>query len=267
MACRLLPTRSCKKKILAFAFALLPLLLLCGATGAASAADVTLFAAASLKESLDAVAQDYMRQSADRSVISYGASSALVRQIENGAPADLFLSADLDWMDYLAQRKLIDPASRRNLLGNQLVLIASAASADTLKIGPGFALAARLGSEKLAMANPDAVPAGKYGKAALQALGVWPAVEGKVARAENVRAALLLVARGEARYGIVYRTDALAEPKVRIVDTFPASSHAPIVYPAALTASAAPAAKKLLDYMQGEPAAAIWRKFGFTVLK
>ncbi len=117
------------------------------------------------------------------------------------------------------------------------------------------------------MANPDAVPAGKYGKAALAALGVWPAVAAKVARADNVRAALMLVARGEARYGIVYRTDALAEPKVRIVDTFPATSHAPIVYPVALTVTAAPAAKKLLDYLQGEPAAAVWRKFGFTALK
>jgi len=249
------------KKILAFA--LLPLLLSSGA----GAADMTVFAAASLKEALDAVAHDYMQRSQDKVVISYGASSALARQIDNGAPADLFLSADLDWMDYLARRRLINQASRHELLGNQLVLIAPAASSATLKIGPGFALAAQLGAEKLAMANPDAVPAGKYGKAALLALGVWPAVAAKVARADNVRAALMLVARGEARYGIVYRTDALAEPKVRIVDTFPATSHAPIVYPVALTVTAAPAAKELLDYLQGEPAAVVWRKFGFTALK
>lgn len=236
-------------------------------SGTAGAAGITVFAAASLKESLDAVVHGYMQQASDRVVVSYAASPALARQIESGAPADLFMSADLAWMDYLAARELIDPATRHNLLANQLVLIAPAGTSDTLKIGPGFALATALGAEKLAMANPDAVPAGKYGKAALQSLGVWLAVERKLARAANVRAALLLVARGEARYGIVYRTDALAEPKVRVVDTFPASSHAPIIYPAALTATATPASKKLLDYMQGEQGAAIWRKFGFTVLK
>jgi molybdate transport system substrate-binding protein len=249
----------------------------------AGAAEITVFAAASLKESLDAVSAAYSRQAGDKVVISYAASSTLARQIENGAPAEVFLSADLDWMDYLEARQLIEPASRRQLLGNQLVLIAPKASAETLKIAPHFALAAHLGHEKLAMANPDSVPAGKYGKAALQALGVWPAVAPQVVRAANVRAALLLVARGEARYGIVYRTDALAEPKVRIVDTFPADSHAPIIYPMALTAAAPAlaanaanaaaagpaskaAARRFAAYLQGPQAAPLWQKFGFTVL-
>jgi molybdate transport system substrate-binding protein len=236
-------------------------------SAAAGAAEITVFAAASLKESLDAVAADYSRQTGARITVSYAASSALARQIENGAPADLFLSADLAWMDYLAKRKLIDPATRRNLLGNQLVLIAPATFRGTLKVEPNFALAAQLGSEKLAMANPDAVPAGKYGRAALQALGVWAGVEHQVVRAANVRAALLLVARGEAPFGIVYRTDALAEPKVRIVDTFPAASHAPIIYPVALTVGAKkPAAQQFTDYLRGAGAAPVWKKFGFTVL-
>jgi molybdate transport system substrate-binding protein len=252
----------------------------------AAAAEITVFAAASLKEALDAVSAGYSRQAGDKVVISYAASSTLARQIENGAPADVFLSADLDWMDYLQQRQLIEPATRRQLLGNQLVLIAPIAfadkgAADPLKIAPNFALAAHLGRDKLAMANPDSVPAGKYGKAALQALGVWPAVEKQVVRAANVRNALLLVARGEARYGIVYRTDALAEPKVRIVDTFPANSHAPIIYPMALIAVAAgaektaevnagsarkAAARRFAAYLQGPQAAPLWQKFGFTVL-
>lgn len=242
----------------------------CCAPGAA--AELTVFAAASLKESLDAVSADYGRQSGDQVVIAYAASSALARQIENGAPADVFLSADRDWMDYLQARQLIEPASRRKLLGNQLVLIAPRATTDTLKIAPNFALAAHLGQEKLAMANPDSVPAGKYGKAALQALGVWPAVAPQVVRAANVRTALLLVARGEARYGIVYRTDAMAEPKVRIIDTFPASSHAPIIYPLALTQTGSAAgakkaaARRFAAYLQGPQAAPLWRKFGFTVL-
>lgn len=252
----------------ALCLALLPFLLLCRTAGSA---EITVFAAASLKEALDAVAADYSRQAGDKVTVSYAASSALARQIENGAPADLFISADLDWMDYLAERKLIDPATRKNLLGNQLVLIAPAAATAALKIAPNFALAAHLGHDKLAMANPDSVPAGKYGKAALQALGVWPAVERQVARAANVRAALVLVARGEAPYGIVYRSDALAEPKVRIVDSFPAGSHQPIVYPLALTAHAksgasVPAAQRFAAYLQGEGAAALWKKFGFTVL-
>ncbi len=238
----------------------------------AGAEQITVYAAASLKESLDAIAKQVQAQTGDKVVVSYAASSALAKQIENGAPADVFMPADLDWMDYLAQRKLIQPASRKNLLANQLVLIApenAAVEVDRrLKIAPNFPLAIKLANEKLAMANPDSVPAGKYGKAALEGLGVWNAVSAKIARADNVRGALVLVARGEAPYGIVYRTDALADKQVTIVDTFPADSHAPIVYPVALTANAnSAAAKRFVDYLQSNGARAVWQKYGFTMAK
>jgi len=255
------------KKLVSLALLAAALLL----PGLASAADITVFAAASMKESLDEVAANYQRTSGDKVVVSYAASSALARQIENGAPADLFISADLEWMDYLQERKLIDVASRRTLLGNRLVLVGPASGNETLDIAPNFPLAEKLGDAKLAMANPDAVPAGKYGKAALEKLGVWSAVEPKVARAANVRAALLLVARGEAPYGIVYRTDALAEPKVRVVGTFPEGSHAPVVYPAALVATSAKpqpdaAARRFADYLHSAAAVPVWKKYGFAVL-
>jgi len=201
-----------------------------------------------------------------RATISYAASSTLAKQIENGAPAELFISADLDWMDYLDQRRLLAPNTRYNLLRNSLVLIAPTASTSTLKIGQNFGLAAALGSEKLAMANPDSVPAGKYGKNALEFLGVWSGVEKQVARAENVRAALVLVSRGEAPFGIVYRTDALADKGVRVVDTFPPGSHPAIVYPAAQVAdSKSTAARALLDFLRGVPARPAWEKYGFGV--
>jgi molybdate transport system substrate-binding protein len=236
------------------------------------AEQITVYAAASLKESLDEIARQIQAQTGDKVVVSYAASSALAKQIENGAPADVFISADLDWMNYLAQRKLIQPASRTNLLANQLVLIAPTNAAigidRTLKIAPNFPLAAKLKSEKLAMANPDSVPAGKYGKAALQYLGVWNALSAKVARTDNVRGALVLVARGEAPYGIVYRTDALADKHVTIVDTFPADSHAPIVYPVALTAASNnPSAKRFVQYLQGDAARTVWQQYGFTMVK
>lgn len=235
---------------------------------AASASEIRVYAAASLKEAMDDVARLHATQTGEKVVVSYGGSSAIARQIENGAPADIVISADLDWMDYLEQRKLIDSASRRNLLLNRLVLIAPAAQAVSLKIEPGFPLAQVLGSDKLAMANPDAVPAGKYGKAALQKMGVWDRVSRQVARADNVRAALVLVSRGEAPLGIVYRTDAMADRKVTIVDTFPADSHAPIVYPVALTQAANrsgnPAtAERFLEFLQGAKAQAVWRQYGF----
>lgn len=237
-------------------------------TSWAMSADLTVYAAASLKESLDEVAKRYSDLTGDRVVISYGGSSALARQIENGAPADVFMSADLDWMDYLERHKLIDIASRRNLLMNQLVLIAPTSQPTSLKIAPGFPLARRLGTDKLAMANPAAVPAGKYGKAALEKMGVWDAVSRQVARADNVRAALVLVSRGEAPLGIVYRTDALADKNVMIVDTFPADSHAPIVYPVALTSAAAQSGKattlkQFMEFLQGDKAQDIWKKYGF----
>jgi molybdate transport system substrate-binding protein len=230
------------------------------------AADLTVFAAASLKEALDEVTRGFAATSGHRVVVSYAASSALARQVEAGAPADLFLPADLEWMDYVADRKALRPGSRVNLLGNSLVLIAPAASKATLAIAPGFRLAAVLGGERLAMANPDAVPAGKYGKAALESLGAWKEVEARVARAENVRAALALVSRGEVPFGIVYRTDALADPGVRVVGTFPASSHPKIVYPVALTATAKPQAAELLAWLRSPEARRIWENRGFVVL-
>jgi molybdate transport system substrate-binding protein len=230
----------------------------------AGAADVTVFAAASLKEAMDAQARQFEANTGSKVIVSYGGSNSLAKQIEAGAPADIFVSADLDWMDYVAQRHLLVPDTRVNLLRNTLVLIAPASSTARLTIGPNFGLAAALGQDKLAMANPDSVPAGKYGKAALEKLGVWPAVEKQVARAENVRAALALVSRGEAPFGIVYATDALSDKGVRIVDTFPADSYPPIVYPAALLAtSKSDAAKPLLDFLRSAAARSTWEKFGF----
>jgi molybdate transport system substrate-binding protein len=230
----------------------------------AAAATVTVFAAASLKEALDQQALRFETDTGNKVTVAYGGSNALARQIEAGAPADLFVSADLDWMDYLEQRGLLASGSRVNLLRNDLVLIEPATGRTTLRIGPNFALAAALGTQKLALANPDSVPAGKYGKAALAALGVWSAVERRVVRTENVRAALALVARGEAAFGIVYKTDALADKAVRIVDAFPEATHAPIVYPAALLAPAkSPNAKLLLDFLRSATARAVWQRYGF----
>jgi molybdate transport system substrate-binding protein len=234
----------------------------------AAAENVTVFAAASLKEAMDEQARQFERDTANKVIVSYGASNALAKQIEAGAPADLFISADLDWMDYLSQHGLVAPNARVDLLRNTLVLIAPSSSSTTLKIAPDFGLAAALGNEKLAMANPDSVPAGKYGKAALEKLGVWTSVDEKVARAENVRAALALVSRGEAPFGIVYRTDALADKGVKVVDTFPPSTYPPIVYPAALlAASKSTSAKALLDYLHSAPARSVWEKYGFGVVQ
>lgn len=228
---------------------------------------VTVFAAASLKNALDAINAAWSQEAGKEATISYAGSSALAKQIEEGAPADLFISADLDWMAYLSERDLIDTASERRLLGNRIVLVAPADSTVELSIDPGFDLAAALGDGRLAMANVDAVPAGRYGMAALESLGVWDGVADKVAQAENVRAALQLVALGEAPLGIVYQTDATAEPGVRVVGTFPEDSHDQIVYPAALTATSAnPDAAAFLDYLQGEAARAIFVEQGFTVL-
>jgi molybdate transport system substrate-binding protein len=235
-----------------------------GALPRSMAAEVTVFAAASLKGAMDEQAKQFEAATGNKVVVSYGASNALAKQIESGAPADLFVSADLDWMDYVEEKKLVAPGKRVNLLRNTLVLIAPAASTSALRIGPNFGLAAALGNDKLAMANPDSVPAGKYGKAALEQLGVWPSVEKQVARAENVRAALALVSRGEAPFGVVYATDAYADKGVRIVDTFPASSYPAIVYPAAMmAASKSPAARSLLGYLRSAAARATWEKYGF----
>ncbi len=231
---------------------------------AALAEDFTVFAAASLKEALDAHAKAFEAAKGHKAAISYAASNALARQIEAGAPAALFISADTDWIDYVEQKQLTVPGSRVNLLRNALVLVAPAASATSLKIAPGFALAAAIGNGRIAMARPEAVPAGKYGKASLAALGVWDAVAPKVAAAENVRAALALVARGEAPFGIVYRTDALAEKGVRIVDTFPAATHPPIVYPLViLKAAKGNAPRDFATWLAAPEARATWERYGF----
>jgi molybdate transport system substrate-binding protein len=231
--------------------------------GVAGADTVTVFAAASLKDALDDNARAYQAKTGDRIVVSYAASSALAKQIEAGAPADLFISADLDWMDYLEQRRLIRADTRRNLLRNRLVLVAPADSKVSVNIAPGFPLARLLRDGRLAMANPDAVPAGKYGKASLENLGVWKDVRAKVASAENVRAALVLVSRGEAPYGIVYRTDAAADPRVRVVGTFPENSHPPIIYPVAVTSTGKSPAVGLLRWLSQPEARVIFEKYGF----
>lgn len=232
-----------------------------------SAATVIVFAAASLKEALDEQTLRFETDTGNKVTVAYGGSNALARQIEAGAPADIFVSANLDWMDYLEQRSLLASGSRVSLLRNDLVLIEPATDRTTLRIGPNFALATALGTQKLALANPDSVPAGKYGKAALTALGVWSAVEKQIVRTDNVRAALALVARREAAFGIVYKTDALADRAVRIVDAFPESTHAPIVYPAALLVPArSSGAKLLLDFLRSAAARAVWQKYGFGVL-
>ena len=225
---------------------------------------VTVFAAASLKEAMDELARRFESAGGGRVLVSYAATPALARQIENGAPADIFISADLDWMEYLGKRKLVRAATRANLLSNRLVLIAPADSKAVLTIGPRFPLAALLGDKRLAMADPDSVPAGKYGRAALEALEVWAEVAPKVARAENVRAALALVARGETPFGIVYATDALAERKVRVIGEFAAHLHPAIVYPAALTsASKSERAGSFLQFLRSAEARPVWQQYGF----
>lgn len=239
------------------------------APGTARAQDqaVLVFAAASLKNALDEIAANWHGASGKTATISYAASSALAKQIEAGAPADVFVSADLDWMDYLQDKDLVNADTRTSLLGNRIVLVAPADSAVNAKIAPGFDLAALLGDGRLAMADPNAVPAGKYSKAALEALQVWPSVQDRVAPAENVRAALALVGRNEAPLGIVYRTDAAADQGVKVVDTVPDETHPPIVYPAALTAeSTNPAAPAFLAYVASDAARPIFERWGFTVL-
>jgi molybdate transport system substrate-binding protein len=229
--------------------------------------DVVVFAAASVKNALDDIKTQYERDTGKHVTISYAASSTLAKQIEAAAPADIFISADLDWMDYLAERKLIKPGSRVNLLGNSILLIAPANSTASITIGPNFPLASLLGNGRLAMADPNSVPAGKYGKAALEKLGVWSVVADRIAPAENVRAALIFVARGECPLGIVYRTDAAADPSVRVIATFPADTHPPIIYPMALVATSTnPDAEAFAMNLRSPSAARLFEKQGFTVL-
>jgi molybdate transport system substrate-binding protein len=235
---------------------------------AQAAGELVIFAAASLKNALDEIATTWAKATGKpMPKISYAASSALAKQIEQGAPADLFISADLDWMDYLAGKNLIKADSRFNLLGNKIVLIAPKDSKLSTVAITGADLTKALAGGRLSMASVESVPVGKYGKAALEKLGAWNDVKDHLAQAENVRAALLLVARGEAPLGIVYSTDAAAEPGVKIVGTFPDNSHAPIIYPAALTKdSSSTDAKAFLDFLRSAKARTSFEKQGFTVL-
>jgi molybdate transport system substrate-binding protein len=237
-------------------------------TGAASQEKpVMVFAAASLKTAFDKVNQSFERETGKAATIVYAASNVLAKQIEAGAPADLFVSADVDWMDYAQSRDLIRPDSRVNLLGNTLVLIAPKNSDITIAPNSRLDLSMRLGAERLATGNVEAVPAGRYAKATLERLGEWAGVKDRIAQAENVRAALLLVSRGEAPLGVVYRTDALSDAKVKIVFTFPADSHPPIVYPAALTAGANGAgAVSFLAFLSSVSARRVFEARGFVIL-
>jgi molybdate transport system substrate-binding protein len=252
--------RTIAASCLLFAWALPP-------AACAQDGDVVVFAAASLKNALDGINSQWQKDASKNASISYAASSALAKQIEQGAPAQVFISADLDWMDYLAGKNLIKADTRTNLLGNRIVLIATKSKAQPVEIKDGFDLAKLLGDGRLSMGNVDSVPAGKYGKAALEKLGVWTSVSNKIAQAENVRAALLLVSRGEAPFGIVYQTDAAADPNVEIVGTFPENTHPPIIYPIALTANATnPNAAAFLAYVKSPAARPLFEAQGFTML-
>ena len=234
----------------------------------AMAQEVLVFGAASLQDAFDAVIEEYQAQGGGQVSASYASSSTLARQIEQGAPADIFISANPEWMDYLEEGGLLREGSRTDLLGNGLVLVAPQDSETTVEIEPGFDLAGALDGGLLAMGDPDHVPAGIYGRAALESLGVWQAVEPHVAPAENVRAALALVARGEAPLGVVYRSDAGADDSVQVVGEFPQEAFPEIVYPIAIIAdSAHPEAAALLDFLHTETAAAIFERFGFSMLE
>jgi len=227
---------------------------------------ITVFGAASLSDVLQDLGDAFTKDTSIPVRFSFASSSALARQIENGAPADLFFSADLAWMDYLQSRALIRTATRVDMVGNQLILVAPLDSKVTLKIEPHFPLAATLGKGRLATGDPDSVPVGRYAKEALITLGVWDSVSARLVRADSVRAALAFVDRGETPLAIVYATDALADKKVRFVDAFPAASHAPIIYPAALTNVANPDAAKFLAYMRGPAGDLAFKRYGFTPL-
>jgi molybdate transport system substrate-binding protein len=225
------------------------------------------FAAASMKTALDAVAAAWKADTGKTVSIAYASSAALAKQIEQGAPADIFISADLQWMDYLEKAKLVRAGTRRKLLGNKLVLIEPSDADVKLEIAKGFDLAGAAGDGKIAVCAIESCPAGIYAKEALESLGVLASVEPKLAQADNVRNALTLVARGEARFGIVYATDAKADPKVKLVGTFPASSHSPIVYPVALVAASAnPDAALFLAYLTSQAATKIFLEQSFEVL-
>lgn len=228
---------------------------------------ITVFAAASMKNALDDVNAAYTAKAGVKVTTSYGPSSGLARQIEQGAPADVFISADTDWMDYAISRKNVNEPTRVNLLGNSIVLIAPKDSKiDNVAIGRGFDLAKLAGDGKVATGDVKSVPSGKYAKAALEKLGSWQATEAKFAMADNVRAALLLVARNEAVLGIVYATDARVEPGVKVVGTFPADSHPAIIYPVAATTTAKPETAGYLTFLRSTAAKNIFEKYGFKHL-
>jgi molybdate transport system substrate-binding protein len=249
-----------------FLRALAATLLLVLAPLPAFAADVTVFGAASLSDALKEISALYEKQSGKQVAVSLAASSVLARQIEASGGADVFISADLDWMDYLDNKSLIQHDTRENLLSNKLVLVAGKDVTTNITIAPHFDLAGALKGGRLAMADPDSVPAGKYGRTALVSLGVWNSVVNQVVNAENVRVALAYVSRGEAPLGIVYETDAKADKNVKTVGVFPENTHQPILYPAALVKDAKPEARTFLAYLASPAARAIFEKNGFTFL-
>jgi molybdate transport system substrate-binding protein len=245
----------------------LALLITCGVSIRAqpnSAPEVIVFSASSLTDVMRELAASYEKKTGVRVTLSFAASSALARQIENGAPAQVFVSADEDWMNYLSDRQLIVGGTRVDIARARLVLIAPADSRVQLKIAPGFRLREALAGGRLAVADPASVPAGKYAKAALEDLGVWGEVSGSLVQAENVRSALMFVGRGEAPLGVVYDTDARADERVRVVDVFPDTTHPPIRYPIALTRNAAPAAQGFVDHVRGSAGQSVFRKYGFA---
>jgi molybdate transport system substrate-binding protein len=228
---------------------------------------LTVFAAASMRNALDDFNADFTKTTGIKITASYAASSALAKQLEAGAPADIFISADMAWMDYAIAHRDVDPTTRVNLLGNRLVLIAPKDSRlNTVTVAKGFDIAALVGDGRIAVADTKAVPAGKYAKAALEKLGVWAKAEPKLAQAENVRAALAYVSRGETNIGIVYATDAKADPGVKVVGTFPEDSHPPVIYPVGATTSAKPAALHYLRMLRSQAAKVTFEKYGFSVL-
>jgi molybdate transport system substrate-binding protein len=233
---------------------------------AAQAASVTMFAAASLTDALNDVGKAYKAKTGNDVVFSFAASSVLAKQIEASGGADLFMSADTDWMNYLDKKGLIQADTRKDLLGNHLVVVAPEGQSIQLMTDGKFDFAGALHGGKLAVGDPASVPAGKYAKASLTQLGAWDSVKNQLAPAENVRAALAYVARGEAPLGIVYTTDALAEKKVHVVAILPDSTHAPIVYPAAVLKGAKPEARAFLAFLSGKEARAIFEKDGFIIL-
>lgn len=255
------------RRLFAFAGAFAILGLAGAAAASAQERPITVFAAASMKNAVDDINAAFTRATGIRVVASYAASSALMRQIEQGAPADVFASADLDWMDYGAQKKLIRDETRVNLLGNRLVLVAPKDSPlPSVTIAPGFDLARLASDGRIVTGDVRAVPVGRYAKAALERLGIWPSIESRIAMAENVRAALALVARGEAPLGIVYETDAKVEPGVKVIGSFPSDSHPPIVYPVALTVTAKAQADRYLGFLRSQTAKTIFETYGFTFL-